>query len=348
MSASPSLSGDKRTRWIPGNSDWLTISDCVSAVRDGASGAVSFDRGLSDFRGYRWDAPGARVRFRTDSTAVAFHLLYSAKHLGPARNSIGFYRVDGHGEPAWRFTRPKDSTFPGDAALVVEMPVPNVRPGCAPVFHDYELILPYGDAVVLQGVVVGADAGCESPALRPPVRWVAFGDSVTQGFTASAVVNTYPFIVGEAKGWQVINAGIGGRSVVAADGEFLAGLEAEVFSVAIGVNDWQGGTDLDAFRERMDGLLRRLRKGRPGAHLHVITPLWVPPSWQPENARHSLEEYRAVIRDVVTSLSDKHIWVIEGPAVIDHDAALFDAIAVHPNDAGFAQMAERLVSAFNR
>ena len=34
--------------------------------------------------------------------------------------------------------------------------------------------------------------------------------------------------------------------------------------------------------------------------------------------------------------------VIEGPDLIDPDVAYFDAVRVHPNDAGFVQMAERL------
>lgn len=39
--------------------------------------------------------------------------------------------------------------------------------------------------------------------------------------------------------------------------------------------------------------------------------------------------------------------LIDGPSLIDHDAAFSNKIAVHPNDAGFAQMAERLVKAMH-
>lgn len=322
------------------------VGDCVKVVRDEATGAVWVDRVLDNPRGYRWDAPGARVRFRTDSTEVAVHLVYSARHIGPARNSIGVYRIDGRGEEAWRFTRPAEAVFPGDAPLVLKLPVPAAT--AAPVFRDYELILPYGDAVELHGVAVASNARWEAPAPRPAVRWVAFGDSVTHGFTASAVMYSYPFLVGETKGWQVINAGIGGRSAMAADGARLAGIEGEIYSIAIGVNNWQGGTDLEVFRTNMNGLLMGLLAGRPDARIFVITPLWVPPTWQPEKARYPLEDYRAVIRDVVAELTDDRLALVDGPDLIDHDVALFDKVAVHPNDAGFAQMAERLAKAFAR
>jgi lysophospholipase L1-like esterase len=343
----------------------------LRVVRDADSGAARVDRVLENARGYRWDAPGARVRFRTDSAAVSVRLRYSARHIGPACNSVGFWRIDGHGDTvAWRFTRPcaDGQKLPYDAELAVRLPVPGTVPGAVPgavsgvvpgvvsgavpgavsgggTFHDYELILPYGDAVEVLGVEVTAGARWETPASRPAVRWVAFGDSVTHGFTASSVAGSYPFRVAEAMGWQVINEGIGGRSALAKDGDFLAGVEAGVFSVAIGVNNWQGGTDLAVFRKNMTGLLDRLRAGHPDTPVYVITPLWVPPSWRPKSVKYPLEDYRKIIREIVAARvaeGDAHMVLVDGPALIDHDPALFDKVAVHPNDAGFAQMAERL------
>jgi hypothetical protein len=45
-------------------------------------------------------------------------------------------------------------------------------------------------------------------------------------------------------------------------------------------------------------------------------------------------------REIVLARKDPHL--IEGLDLIDHDPKLFDAVAVHPNDQGFAQMGERL------
>lgn len=325
---------------IPGADSRIEFSDCLKVVRDAATGAAWVDRVLESKRGFRWDAPGTRVRFRTDSEDVLVRLRFSARHIGPSRNSIGFYRVDGRDEE--RFTRPLPAggALPADADLDLKLP----NPGDGG-FHDYELILPYGDAVDVLSVEVAPQARWEKPAPRPAVRWVAHGDSVTQGFTASHVLKTYPFQVAETKGWQVINEGIGGRGCVAADGDFLAGVEAEIFSVAIGVNDWQGGTELAVFRKNMTELLQRLRAGHPNSPVYVITPLWVPPSWKPAQAKYPLEEYRKIISEIVQTRiagGDVRMKLVDGPALIDADPALFDKVAVHPNDAGFAQMADRL------
>jgi lysophospholipase L1-like esterase len=328
---------------VPGTSEHITITDCVKVVRDTATGVARVDRVLHNARGYGWDAPGARIRFRTDSASVEVQLIFSAKHIGPARNSVGFYRIDGQANDDWRFTRPEGAKLPGEDALNLVLPVPG-----AAGFHDYELVLPYGDAVELKGVIVTPTARWETPAARPKTRWVAFGDSVTHGFTSSTVVHSYPFQVGEMMNWEVINAGIGGRECMASDGVLLSEMQADVFSIMIGVNNWQVGTGLEVFRTQITGLLERVVKGRPQARIYVITPLWVDPSWKPEGAKYPLENYRRIIREAAEKLGSKRVTVIDGPSLIDENPALFDKVSVHPNDAGFAQMAERMVHAFNR
>jgi ADP-heptose:LPS heptosyltransferase len=99
---------------------------------------------------------------------------------------------------------------------------------------------------------------------------------------------------------------------------------------------------LPQFRNAMTGLITRLRTARPKARIHVITPLWVADAWKPKNAKHPLESYREIIRQIVAANPDKNLRLIEGPSLIDHDEALFDRVLVHPNDEGFAQMAKRL------
>ena len=55
-----------------------------------------------------------------------------------------------------------------------------------------------------------------------------------------------------------------------------------------------------------------------------------------------LEEYRKVLREIVHASNDAKLHLIEGPDLIDHEESNFDRVAVHPSDARFAQMGERL------
>jgi lysophospholipase L1-like esterase len=288
-------------------------------------------------KGYRWDNPGARIRFRTDATRVKALLYFNELHISvSARNSAGIYLIDGATQPAWTF-KTKTAT-PKRAPETVEVSMPAVAPG----FHDYEIVLPYGDSVDFQGVAVNAGARFEAPPAPPAVRYVAYGDSVTHGFTASAVDKTYPYLVAKAKGWQLINLGLGGRASNVSDAHILKTLKADVITVLMGVNDWQGGGPVERYRKNMMGFFDALRAVQPTVPIYFISSLYVPPSWSPKTQIADLEAYRKVAREIVTTRKDPNLHLIEGLDLIDHDPALFDAVAVHPNDKGFAQMGERL------
>ncbi len=332
--------------WVAADDPRIAYSDyvrksVVAAPFDASVALARFDRLLPVAgKGYEWDNPGARVRFRTDATNAQAVLYYNELHVSTsARNSLGLYRVDGQTNALWSFQTAAVATVRTQEHVTVTLAVP---PGGG--FHDYELVLPYGDAVDFQGLQVNLDAQFQTPAARPATRYLAYGDSVTHGFTASDVGRSYAYRVAELRNWQLVNMGYGGRAATASDGATVGAQGAHVISVLIGVNDWQGGTSLATYSNRLDGFLANLRVQQPTAPVYLLTPLWVDPAWDPAGDVEPLEAYRQVVRDVAAARGDPNLAVIEGPALIDPDTALFDAVRVHPNDAGFAQMAARLAA----
>jgi len=290
-------------------------------------------------KGYRWDNPGARIHFRTDATHVKALLHFNELHISTsARNSQGIYLIDGSTQPAWTF-RTKQAQ-PKRTPETVEVTMPAGSPG----FHDYEIVLPYGDSVDFQGVLVNTTARMEPPPAPPALRYVAYGDSVTHGFTASAVDKTYPYLVAQKNGWQLINLGLGGRASNVSDAHVLKILKADVITVLMGVNDWQGGGPVERYRTNMMGFFDAIRAVQPTVPIYYLTTLWVPPAWNPKTQVADLENYRKVAREIVIDRKDPNLHLIEGLDLIDHDPDLFDPVAVHPNDKGFAQMGERLAS----
>lgn len=306
---------------------------------------VRFDRVIDmPGKGYRWDNPGAVIRFRTDATEIAAILNYSSNHIsGSARNSMGVYSVDGVFKREWSFqTRQKPVLREVE---VVSAPISN---GGVAGFHDYELFLPYGDSVDFAGLKVNPGAKFEPPKAKSDVRYVAYGDSITHGFTSSEVSKSYPFLVGKEKGWETINLGLGGRSSTPNDGKLIASLNPDVVSVLMGANDWQGGVPLEKYRTNMDAFISNIRATQPDVPIYFITFLWVNSSWNPPAKVADLEAYRQVLREVVAARKDPNIFVIEGPELIDQVPTLFDSVPVHPNDKGFAMMAERLGKQINK
>lgn len=292
----------------------------------------------SPWKGYNWDNPGARLRFRTNAKDVTARLIFSDKHISnSARNANGVYRIDGKSSPDWTLRSRDRKTKREVENLDLRLPVP--KDGA---FHDYEIIMPYGDAIDVAGVSVSDGAEFQTPTPRPKRRCAIYGDSVTQGFTASSVDQTYAFRLAELKKHQLVNLGIGGRSSRASDGNVVGKIPCDQLVVLMGVNDWQGGKPLDTYKKNMSEFIVNFRKHQKDTPICFVTPLWVPPAWRPKRVTNPLEAYRQVLRDVVKNAADPNITLVEGPELIDHDPKLFDRVAVHPNDAGFNMMAQRL------
>ncbi len=339
--ALPSFAADV---FIPADDAKLVYSDCFKVeFIDAGQGAkkARFSRpGQSYGRGYEADSPGARLRFRTDAPSLDVKLFFNELHVSKsARNSKGVYLVDGRLAPSFSFATKQTSI----ARQPEELDVAIASPGKG--FHDYEVVMPYGDSVDVLGVGAPEGSKFEAPTPRPAKRCVFYGDSVTHGFTASSIAGTYPFAVSQLKGFQMVNLGIGGRSTSAKDGEMLASAKCDLAVVHIGVNNWQGGVAPEKTKADMAAFLKGFRALQPDAPLFLVTPLWVGDAWKPKGAKFPLEDYRKAMREAVAESGAQNVFVVEGETLIDHDVKLFDSVLVHPNDAGFAQMGERLAKA---
>ncbi len=289
-------------------------------------------------KGYNFDNPGARLRFMTDAEKITVHLYYNDRHTSDsARIPDGIYMIDGKMSPEWKFTSKSQKTIrkPETLELVLDSQADKKM-------HCYEVIMPYGDSVDINGVTVMNCTDFTQPPPRPTFRCLCYGDSVTQGFTAGDISNTYAFLLGHHKNWQTVNMATGGRASNPDDGNILGKYSSSMLTVLIGVNDWQGGVNVEKYHKNMIGFIKNFRNLQPQTPVVLITPLWVPPSWKPEQANIPLEEYRKMLRKVASELKDPNIQLIEGPELIDHDDKYFDRVAVHPNNAGFKMMAERL------
>ena len=321
-----------------GYSDYVHRELVPSPVVPGAR-LVRFDRVLDiPDKGYRWDNPGARIRFRTNATSVKALLYFNELHTSAsARNSNGLYLIDGSGKLGWTFHTKTAQTRRTSESVAVTMAA-----GWVSGFHNYELILPYGDSVDFQGVEVNPEARFEVPPPRPALRYLAYGDSITHGFTASSIDKSYAYLVSKKMGWQLMNLGLGGRASNVSDARVVSSLKADVISVLMGVNDWQGGGSLKRYRSNMMGFFDAIRAEQANVPIYYLTSLWVPPSWNPKGQVADLESYRQVAREIVAERNDANLHLVEGTELIDPNAALFDVTPVHPNDKGFAQMSERL------
>lgn len=311
---------------IAPNDERLTYSDIASV--DITPERARFSRLLDADGGFGHDSAGARVRFRTDARVVKARMFYNELHLrNDATSGVGAFLVDG------KVSGTFGSADKRSGELEVELQ--NQLKAAA---HDYELLLPYGQSVDFRGLILQGETTVSPLSPRPQTRYIAYGDSITQGFHASGPAQNYPFLVGQSKNWETINFGFGGRPTTAADAQAIAGLKGDIISVAMGYNDQFNRTP-EQYGAELKQTLMALRAAQPRVPIYLITLLWSSNPYPTKG--FPIDDYRKAARTVYEEIRDANLHLIEGETLVPSDPKLFRD-GIHPTDEGFAMMAKNL------
>lgn len=223
---------------------------------------------------------------------------------------------------------------------VVDAPVEG-GPVTVPLARDgavYTLYLP--EARCGRPTALVPVGGWVEPAAAGPI-WLAYGDSITQGWSVSDPALAYPAVVARTHGFDAWNLGFAGaaRGEIAA-AQYIATLEADVISLAFGTNNW---SVLPTSADHMAGIVRDfvtvVRSGHPNTPLLIIGPIHRPEAERSRNtAGATLGELRNAIEDMATRLAGSAgpVRLIPGGELVGPDD-LVDGI--HPGDAGHLAIA---------
>jgi len=206
--------------------------------------------------------------------------------------------------------------------------------------------LPEGYCPNLHGIEAIGGSLAPTP---PRPRWVAYGDSITQGWTTSDPGLAWTAVAARDSGLDLINLGFAG----AARGElpaaaFVGTVPAEVISLAWGTNCWsQIPMDRDYIAELMRVFLTVVRNGHPETPILVLSPILRPAAESTPNAvGATLAELRDGIEDAVgrfaTDREDTRIRLVPGLELVS-EAQLVDGI--HPGDEGHAALGQAMGTA---
>ncbi len=210
----------------------------------------------------------------------------------------------------------------------------------------YTVYLPFNAVVDVAGI--SAD-GLQPVTERRP-RWLAFGDSITQGLHATDPGNTYLAIMARNLGLDLYNMGYSGAGRGEPSGaEVLAGLPADVITLFFGTNImprvWY---DTKAWAETVRMFLEIVRTGHPTTPILVLTPLFRVAGdheTKPNRMGMTLPDLRAAQEAVVKAMQtagDRNLHILSGISVIgEKDLALLED-GLHPNDAGMERVAKEL------
>ena len=199
--------------------------------------------------------------------------------------------------------------------------------------------LPEGMRPTVQRVAgVGGDI---APA-PPQPRWVVYGDSVAEGWIATAPALAWPAVAGRKQQLDVINLGYAGaaRGEIAS-AEQVGGLAADLITVCHGTNCWtRMPYSVGVFRETVTAFLDVLRQDHPTTPVLVASPVLRPDAEAtPNRLGATLAALRRTMEDIVQAriaAGDEHLQLVKGLNLLDAEH-LGDGI--HPNDEGHGRMA---------
>ena len=201
------------------------------------------------------------------------------------------------------------------------------------------IYLPEGMQPVIQSLT--AVKGELKPAPDLP-RWIAYGDSITQGWIASGPAQGWAAIAARKAGLDLVNLGYaaaGRGEIVSA--EHIAALPADIISIAYGASCWaRVPHSVGMVAEGMTSFLDIVRDGHPDVPIVVVSPVLRPDAEDEPNRlgatladiRHAIE---SVIRDRIVE-GDHTLALVAGEAIINADH-LGDGI--HPDDEGHKRIA---------
>jgi len=201
--------------------------------------------------------------------------------------------------------------------------------------RDFELWLPPMAETRLASLIGDAPFLPPHPLER---RWLALGDSITQGMEASTPTRNWPARVALAGGWHLHNAGVGGAILDARLGRAISGESYRLLTLAFGTNDYNRGRPLAEFEAACMEFFTTVDLPA-GAQCGVIAP--APFMSQPvNNAGLSLDRYREVLAAVCARFDRVHY--IGTP--IPEDPACFPPDDCHPNDLGMERYAATVLA----
>lgn len=305
----------------------IDVSD-YATITERSPTKLRFLRPITDGNNYQNCSPGSRARIRTDATSITWTVYYNGlvTRLG-ARNFTAVVLVDG--AVSGTFTNPNGETAVATVVYTLNLPSATMR--------TVELIWPYGDGMDLLSIEVNSGANFETPAARPSGILAFQGDSITHGFAATKITDTWAYKLAVAKGRRLLNEANGSNTAVATQANSLAASGADRVVYMIGYNNFVAQTALATFQAAVEGWINNAEAALPSAKIYVISPLY-----SPNTNTITLAQYRTSVQSAVTAAGGANVTYVNGLSIMTNSGDRL-ADTIHPNDLGASEVVNGLI-----
>lgn len=209
----------------------------------------------------------------------------------------------------------------------------------------FTLQLPEGEHRVqvffptLTGFTLGRAALDDGASLRPhgaALRFLLYGDSITQGYDAIHPSSCYANLLGRWYDAEIVNQAVGGAVFDPATPEGTGRFDLVI--TAYGSNDWTK-KDAAAFRDDAAAYMDRVSQLYAAVPRVLILPIWRADYLGRTTAVGDFPASRALLAQLGR---ERGFHVVDDFHLVPHETALLSDGYLHPNDAGFAPFARRL------
>ncbi|HRI88748.1 MAG TPA: SGNH/GDSL hydrolase family protein [Candidatus Hydrogenedentes bacterium] len=280
---------------------------------------------------------GINIRFVTDSPSISVRWSLRNGSLAlthmPATGVSGVdLYVKHEGRWGWLATGFPEKEKDNESLLVSKVPEGK---------HEYRIYLPLYNGTerieigVKTGSFLAAGPAYPDDRAKPMLFW---GSSILQGACASRTGMAYPSIIGRQLERPVINLGFSGNGLMDPPiVEMIAQLDVSVYVI-----DCCPNMTPELVTERTEPLVRTLRAARPDTPIVLVENVPYEQGWFLPASKSNYEGKNKALRAAFDRLRaagvrDLHYIPCDGMFGDDTEATVD---GVHPNDLGFARMAE--------
>ncbi len=178
----------------------------------------------------------------------------------------------------------------------------------------------------------------------PPMKYLAYGSSITHGSLARSLSDSYAFRLGENLGVDQINLGFAGSARLEGEvADYIANeCEFDFATLEMGINVLN--MDPDEFRERVEYFIRAIAKAHPDKKIFCIDIFYMEDDVlypDDENSRPNIK--RKIVKETVEALALPNTVYIPGLEILNGAKWLSEDL-VHPNARGVEELARNLTA----
>ena len=179
-----------------------------------------------------------------------------------------------------------------------------------------------------------------APAKNHACRWLAYGDSITQGMTVHNPAENHIALLARELSADVWNMGVGGAKMDAFLADTIPSFDYDIATVAYGVNDFNSDVPLAIYKNNAGAFLNALSSRRPSSPILAISPIPFLTDKQANVFGETLDEFRAALASA--SSGRPNVILVDGRELVPAEPGYF-VDGCHPNAEGARMYAERLL-----